>query len=160
MYGAERFWESFANAILVADGRKFPTPPISPTIKLTSYFGPAYWDEKRVVLLIDEFSLLYRGGDDVRNEFLGALRGLKHNSRDNVMQCVIAAGTFNIVHLNPREASPFNIAECAQSPYFTIDETRKLFDDFSSDLTISIGNDIADDIWAKSNGLVAQRECV
>jgi hypothetical protein len=102
---------------------------------------------------------LYRSEDDVRSDCLHAIRGLKHSRKVHAVQCVIAAGTFSIVRLNT-EASPFNVTDSIQSPYFTIDDTRKLFGEFASDLNIRIENAIVDDIWAKSNGLVAQHECV
>ena len=162
MNSLEVFWKSFSDAISSRDDRTFLTTPtpISSTTKLISYFGRASWGGKRVVLLLDGFTSLYKSGDAVRDDFLSAIRELKHNSRYHAVQCVIAAGTLNIFLLNPTDAPPFNIAESAQCPYFTIDETKKLFHEFASDSNISIDDDILDDIWAKSNGLVAQLECV
>ena len=67
--------------------------------------------------------------DAVRNDYLTTMRGLKYNRINHAVQCVqvIAAGTSSIAHLNPIQASPFNVADSVQSPYFAIDETRKLF---------------------------------
>jgi hypothetical protein len=56
--------------------------------------------------------------------------------------------------LNPSTASPFNVADVVQSPYFTVDEVRKLFREFAEDLSFSIDDAIIEDVWAKSNGLV------
>lgn len=124
-----------------------------------SYFHRDSWD-RDVVILLDEFSCLYKSEDAVRDDCLNAIRGLRHNRVDYVVQSVIAAGTFSIIHLNPTETSPFNVANFIQSEYFTIDETRKLFREFASDSSISIDGPVIDDIWTKSNGLVAQLDCV
>jgi hypothetical protein len=123
-----------------------------------SYFSQDSWHGK--VVLLDEFSYLYKSQEAVRNDCLNAIRALKHYRNKHAVHCVIAAGTFSIIHLNPTDSSPFNIADSVQSPYFTVDETRKLFCEFGSDLSISIDDAIVDDIWAKSNGLAAQLDCV
>jgi len=68
-----------------------------------------------------------------------------------------AFGTFSIVYLCPStRLSPFDIDNLVQCPYFTIDETRALFDKFAHDFGFSIDPAIAEDVWARSSGLVAQ----
>ena len=116
------------------------------------YFSKNSWDGD-VVLLLDEFNCLYQTEHDIRDDCLQALRVLKQ--RDNAFQCLIAAGTF--VHLCPStRPTPFGIDDLVQCPYFTMDETRKLFQEFAQDLGFSIDDAIIEDVWAKSNGLVAQ----
>ncbi len=144
--------------VVAGCGRKGPTTPISSRDEFINYFRKDSWNEKiRVVLLLDEFSCLYEGDNNVRNDCLQALRGLKHD-RKHVVQCVIAAGTLSIVYLNPStpSVSPFNVTDFIQSPYFTIDETRRLFREFANDLNFSIDDAIVEDVWVKSNGLVIQ----
>jgi len=116
-----------------------------------SYFQKESWD-RDVVLLLDEFSCLYQGADAVRDDCLQAFRALKHNPEYHAVQCLIAAGTFSIVYLNPSTASPFNVTDVVQSPYFTVDETRKLFLEFAGDIGFSIDDAVIEDVWAKSNG--------
>jgi hypothetical protein len=161
--GTEDFWRSFGKVIVTAAaecGRELPielTTPISSRIDLKSYFCKASWD-RDVVLLLDEFSYLYQANDNVRDDCLLAFRGLKQNCQSHAVKCLIAAGTFSIVYLNPSTSgvSPFNVADIVQCPSFTIDETRKLFLEFAKDLGYSIDDAIVEDVWAKSNGLVAQ----
>ena len=69
------------------------------------------------------------------------------------IRSVIAAGTFGIVNLNPA-ISPFKVADRVQSPYFTVEEVRKLFYEFAQDHSITIDDAVVEDIWAKSNGCV------
>ena len=117
------------------------------------YFYNDFWDGK-VVLLLDEFTCLYQAEDHVRDDCLQAFQGLR---QDHAVWCIIAAGTFSIVYLYPSIGhTPFNIDELVQCPYFTIDETRELFHEFAQDLGFSIDDTIAEDVWAKSSGLVAQ----
>jgi len=122
-----------------------------------SYFYNNSWDRK-VVLLLDEFGSLYLAQDDVRDDCLQAFRELKQDHEGHTLQCIITAGTFSIISLNTstRGISPFNVADFVQCPYFTIDETRKLFHQFAQDLDYSIDDDIIEDVWAKSNGSVAR----
>ncbi len=117
-------------------------------------FRKDYWDGK--VVLLDELSCLYQYEDDVRDDCLMAFLELWHHREGHAIQCLIAAGTFSIVHLNLSRNSPFNVANFLQSPYFTIDETRKLFREFAEDLGFSIDSALVEDVWAKSNGLVVQ----
>lgn len=51
---------------------------------------------------------------------------------------------------------PFNVADVIKCPYFTVDETRELFCEFAQDLSYLIDDAIVEDVWAKSNGSVAQ----
>ena len=61
---------------------------------------------------------------------------------------IIAAGTFSIMNLNPSNPriSPFNVADCVQNPYFTVEEVKTLFYEFVQDHCIMIDNAIVEDI--------------
>ena len=159
---SEGFWKSFNTSIERAAascgrGSGLTSTPISSGADLKSFFDKKFWD-RQVVLLIDEFSYLYQAQDDVRNECLIALRGLKQNRDSHAVWSLIAAGTLNIVYLNPSTSgfSPFNVTDIVQCPFFTLNETRKLFFEFAKDLGLSIDDAIVEDVWAKSNGLVPQ----
>ena len=133
-----------------------PTTPISSRADFIHYFHKDSWDGGQIVLLLDELTCLYQAEGNVRDDCLQAFRVLKRHG-DYAVQCLIAAGTFSIVYLCPStRLSPFNIGDLVQCPYFSIDETRKLFQEFAHDLGFSIDNAIIEDVWAKSSGLVAQ----
>ena len=160
----KNFWESFGRTINFALSRrglvpKGPTTFISSQADLKSYFRKDSWD-RDVVFLLDEFSCLYQAAHDVRADCLWAFRGLKQNHGKHAVQCLVAAGTFFNLNLLTGVLSPFNDVDLVHCPYFTIDEIRKLFREFAQDLSIPIEDDIAVDVWAKSNGLVAQLDCV
>jgi hypothetical protein len=52
-----------------------------------------------VVLLVDDFSELELASEDVRNDFLWALREISNNRNRYAIHSVIATGTFSILHL-------------------------------------------------------------
>jgi hypothetical protein len=157
--GTKEFWESFGMAIDAAaavyrrGSPKGPTTPISSRSDFVHYFRAESW-KRNVVLLVDELSSLHSATPDVRDDFLQAIRSFKFDRDTYAIQCLIAAGTFSIVYLNPSTATipPFNVASIVQTPYFSIDETRKLFREFAEDLGFPIDDGVVEDVWAKSNG--------
>ena len=72
------------------------------------------------------------------------------------IKSVIAAGTFSILRLNPSDTSIslFNILDSINTPYFTEEEMRELFNEFEKDYWITVEEAIVEDRWAKSNGCV------
>jgi hypothetical protein len=48
--------------------------------------------------------------------------------------------------------SPFNITDRIDNSYFTIKETRKLFQEFAQDARIVIDDAVIEDIWVNSGG--------
>jgi hypothetical protein len=124
---------------------------MSSKTRFVYYFCNGFWDGN-VVLLLDEFTSLCQAEEHVRDDCLQVFRGLRQNS---AIQSIIAAGTWGIFE-RPSRLSPFNIGDLVQCPYFTLDETRELFCEFAQDLGFSIDDAIIEDVWAKSNGLVAQ----
>jgi hypothetical protein len=147
------FWNAFGRSLHLAGA---DNSGISCSGDFLEVFAKSSW-KTPVVLLLDEFSELYRVEKEIRNDFLQALRSLKHDTRSYALHSVIAAGTYSIVDLNPEDSfsSPFNISDCIQNPYFNIEETRSLFAQFASDKGIFIEDAVVEDIWAKSNGFVS-----
>jgi len=111
------------------------------------------WSRK-LVLLLDELSVLYGASDHVRNQCLSALRELKNDREEYAVSSVLAAGTFSIINLNPtdRSLSPFNVAGCVQNPNFSLDETRILFGQFMESHGIIVEDDVIEDVWTRTGG--------
>ena len=109
--------------------------------------------ERPVVILIDEMSEMLQAPDEVKDSFLGALRGVRHKE-ESAIQSIVAAGTFSIIRLGPTNLSltPLNVASTMQMSYFSIEETLQLFNSFQQDYRVNIESDVIKDIWAKSNG--------
>jgi hypothetical protein len=116
-------------------------------------FAKREWD-RPVVLLIDELSRLSLAPSEIKDNFLYTLREVRHNKRESAITSVIAAGTFSIMHLNTTNPllSSFNVADTIQIPYFSLDETRQLFNMFQQDQGIAIESAVVNDIWEISSG--------
>jgi hypothetical protein len=156
MYGVKCFWDSFNRAARMGPLRcDFPCsiPTVASQRDFLDTFHATAWPY-RFVLLLDEFSELYRAPTDVRNECLRTFREMRNNNSEYAVSSIVAAGTFSILHLNPtdRNSSAFNISNHVQNPYFTIEETRNLFHEFVMDNGITVEDDIIQDVWARSNG--------
>jgi hypothetical protein len=158
---ARAFWNTFGLAVQAAAS----AGPFAVSLNVTalpsqqdflSFFHVSAW-KRNVVLIIDEFSDLYHASSIIQDECLRAFREIRNNQGLYAIHGLIAAGTFSILHLTPTfTTSPFNIVDHVRNPYFSIDETRKLFLDFAQDNLITIDEAVIEDIWVKSNGCVTQ----
>jgi len=118
-------------------------------------FAADQW-EKSVVLLIDELSEMLLDSEQIRNEFLRALRTIRHTGRESAIASVIAARTFSAMRFSTSKSdlSPFNTPSSVQMPYFSREGTRKILGMFTEANYIHINEAVIDDMWAKSNGYV------
>lgn len=80
-------------------------------------------DEGKVVLIFDEVEGL---NPDLFGQFLHTIRNLYHSRQDHCLKSVILVGVSNIVGVAEDNASPFNITENLNVPYFTDAETAEL----------------------------------
>jgi hypothetical protein len=60
------------------------------------------------------------------NDFLHAIRDVYHSRDKHCLKSVILVGVANITGIIKDNASPFNIADAMDMPYFTNEETREL----------------------------------
>lgn len=79
--------------------------------------------EKKIVLIIDEIEGL---NPDIFGQFLHTIRNLYHYRDDHAVKSVVLVGVSNIVGVVQDNASPFNIADNLEVPYFTNDESFEL----------------------------------
>ncbi|MEA3444304.1 MAG: AAA-like domain-containing protein [Bacteroidota bacterium] len=81
-------------------------------------------NNKKCILIIDEvegINAQYFG------DFLHSIRRVYHSRQTNCLKSVILVGVSNIVGVVQDNASPFNITDNIQVPYFTNEETFELF---------------------------------
>ena len=158
LHTPERFWKSFGREIATALGD--PTVVISSQREFLDAFvaksGGSGQGNESVIILLDEFSELFKALDDIRNEVIRAMRWIKQSYDTFTISTIIFAGTFSIVHMNPtdRNISPHNISDALQSPNFSKEETERLFNDFARDEGITMDDMVVSDIWEISNGCV------
>ena len=79
--------------------------------------------DDKLVLIIDEIEGL---NPELFNQFLHSIRNLYHFRNEHSLKSVILVGVSNIVGVIEDNASPFNIADNLNVPYFTNEETREL----------------------------------
>ncbi len=80
--------------------------------------------DKNFVLVIDEVEGINR---EYLGTFLHAIRSVYHSRERHCLKSVILVGVSNITGIIKDNASPFNIADSLDMPYFTNDETFELF---------------------------------
>jgi len=146
----EIFWSSMGNALRYTSGKEFSP---SSSENFIDAFREKEWNQS-IILLIDELSEMLLAPDEILNSFLRTLRTIRHSNRDSAIKSVIAAGTFSTMRLTTSKTnlSPFSIHNSFQIPYFSKDETTKIFGMFAQDNSITIDQAVIDDIWAQSNG--------
>ncbi len=78
---------------------------------------------KKLVIIIDEIESL---NPDIFGQFLHTIRNLYHTKNYHCLKSVILVGVSNIVGVVSDNASPFNIADNLNVPYFTNEEVFEL----------------------------------
>lgn len=166
----DKFWRSFGNT-LRRDNLTIDLPRLHSADDFAELFGlkdSLQTFSKPVVLFIDEFDLLYYAPTEVIESVLNVLRGIKHtreayslhvcsffsHCNTNFIKSVVAIGTFAILELTSFSASPFNVREAVQVPYFTLDEVKDLFRQFEERRGISLDDRIVEDIFTRTSGYV------
>ena len=80
-------------------------------------------NDKKLVLIIDEVEGI---NPDFFGQFLHSIRNAYHSRSTHALKSVILVGVSNIVGVVQDNASPFNIADNLNVPYFTNEETLEL----------------------------------
>ena len=85
------------------------------------FFGKNQQD--KMVLIIDEIEAL---NPDLFSQFLHTIRNLYHSRESHVLKSVILVGVSNILGVIQDNASPFNVADNFDVPFFTQEEVTEL----------------------------------
>ncbi len=80
-------------------------------------------NDKKCVLIVDEVENV---NQQYINDFLHSIRKVYHSRLEHCLKSVILVGVSNIVGIIQDNASPFNIVENLNIPYFTKDEVFEL----------------------------------
>lgn len=80
-------------------------------------------NDRKLVLIIDEVEGI---NPEYFGTFLHSIRNTYHARSDYCLKSVILVGVSNITGIIQDNASPFNIADKLNVPYFTDDETKEL----------------------------------
>ncbi len=92
-------------------------------IDVQRFFDHLHRQGKRMVLVIDEFEDL---PDDVVSEVMHAFRALYQKQERHALHALILVGVSSLAELVVSSASPFNVVDQLQIPYFTFSEVEAL----------------------------------
>ncbi len=81
------------------------------------------YKKEKCILIIDEIEGL---NPELFGQFLHTIRNLYHTRKNHCLKSVILVGVTNILGVVSDNASPFNIADNLEVPYFTNEETFEL----------------------------------
>jgi hypothetical protein len=104
-----------------------PEQPINDPISLRHFFKNTLNQAKPIVLIIDEFEGI---PDGVLNEVMHTFRKIYHKKEEHCLHSLCLVGVSTIAELVVSSASPFNIAEELQLPYFTETEVHSLIEQY------------------------------
>ncbi|MCP4134944.1 MAG: ATP-binding protein [bacterium] len=108
----------------------------------------------KCVLIIDEIEGL---NPELFNRFLHTIRNLYHSRDNHCLKSVILVGVSNIVGIISDNASPFNIADNLEIPYFSREETLELLHMHEEETGQLLDDDVKNklsEITANQPGLV------
>ncbi|MDM8537514.1 AAA-like domain-containing protein [Desulfobacterales bacterium HSG17] len=98
---------------------------ITNPIELQNFFHEIYKSANQLVLIIDEFEGI---PDCVLNEIMHTFRYIYHQKENRALHSLLLVGVSTISELILSSASPFNISEELQIPYFSFDEVKELME--------------------------------
>ncbi len=87
---------------------------------------------KKLIIIIDEIESL---NPDIFGQFLHIIRNLYHSRHKHCLKSVILVGASNIVGIVQDNASPFNITDNLNVPYFTRNEVLALLHQHEKETT-------------------------
>jgi type II secretory pathway predicted ATPase ExeA len=99
-------------------------------ISLDEFFEKTFEQSKSLVLVIDEFEGI---PDCVLSEVMHTFRQIYHQKEYYRLHSLILVGVSTLAELVVSEASPFNIAETLQMPYFSFEEVRSLIGQYMTE---------------------------
>lgn len=106
--------------------------------------------DKKFVFICDEIEGL---NSDFLNQFLHTIRNVYHSRTSHSLKSVILVGVTNITGIIQDNASPFNIADELDVPYFTDEETVELLEQHENET----GQVFADDVKRKISEITANQ---
>ena len=80
-------------------------------------------NDQKCVLIIDEVEGI---NEEYFSDFLHSIRNAYHSRENHCLKSVILVGVTNILGIVSDNASPFNIADNLDVPYFTVEEVHEL----------------------------------
>ncbi|NUV00561.1 transcriptional regulator, partial [Marinitoga sp. 1154] len=105
--------------------------------------------KKEIILMIDEFERLDK---NIMNEFLHVIRDIYHSRQDYKLRSVILISVGYLSGILEDNASPFNIAEHLEVPYFTKEQVYDLLSQHETETGQIFDEKVKELIWHNAAG--------
>jgi hypothetical protein len=158
LLNVENFRDASLNSFLNAIRLSFKRLDLELSQNLTSFIDLSteimQMNTGKVVIVVDEVEGL---NPDLFGQFLHTIRNLYHSRSSHALKSVILVGVSNIVGVVEDHASPFNIADNLQIPYFSDSETLALLQQHEAETGQKIEEKVKEkisEITANQPGLV------
>ncbi|GES96543.1 P-loop containing nucleoside triphosphate hydrolase protein [Rhizophagus clarus] len=148
------FWKNLGKSLQRINNNHFRhRKEITSSNDFLDVFAGSEW-KKKIVIFIDDFDCLYNATDEVRDDCLNTFRCIKESICDFAICSIVAIGNFNIQYLKTSEMriSPFSIRESFNNSNFSKEQIQALFNDFTQEKSITLDEEIIDDIYLRTNG--------
>lgn len=122
---------------------------IQDQIDLIEWFEKVKNQDKSIVLVIDEFEGI---PDSVLSEVMHTFREMYHSKDSHALHSLLLVGVSTIAKLVVIEASPFNIVEELQIPYFTLEEVTLLIEQYIIESGQSVKKTVIKAIYENTKG--------
>ncbi|MBM7560347.1 MULTISPECIES: AAA-like domain-containing protein [Marinitoga] len=106
--------------------------------------------EKEIILMIDEFEKF--NNEELMNEFLHAIREMYHMRKGYKLRSVILISVNYLSGVLEDNASPFNIAEHIEVPYFTKEKVYDLLNQHEKETGQLFEEEVKELIWHNAGG--------
>jgi hypothetical protein len=117
--------------------------------RLAAFFKTSHLPIKPVVLIIDEFEGI---PNSVLSEVMHTFRRIYHQKDSYLLHSLILVGVSTVAELVVSSASPFNITEELQLPYFTESEVRSLIQQYVTESGQTFEEPVIKRIYENTHG--------
>ncbi len=124
--------------VYIQTGIQLQSDNINDLLRKISHFP------KKTVFIIDEIEQV---NPDMFNMFLHTIRAFYHNRVQHSLKSIILVGVSNITGIIQDNASPFNIADNFDIPYFTEEEIFELYEQHESENGQLFKADVKKQVW-------------
>jgi hypothetical protein len=154
METTSKFWSSLGVELQINAPQHFKLNDVKSADDFKLKLQKKQWNDKHVVLFIDEFDVLLEAHDDIKSSFLGIIRAIKNAKDYYALLSSVAIGPFSILHLSTDRIITFNVMNPFRNPNFTLEQVQTVYKEFEDDFKLTIDPEIIEDIYNRTNGYV------
>lgn len=148
----EVFWDEVRTQLVHEFGAAAPgfeLPPLRHTWDIGKVAAAVHELGRRWVLIIDEFE---GTPENIIGELMHQFRFLYHRKDSHALHSLALVGVRNITEVNLDHASPFNIADEIQIPYFSEAEVRDLIGQYVEESGQAFDESVIRQVYANTAG--------